>query len=243
MKKICFLYIACLCVVATGCADKVDTIRLAFISGMNPEFNYELYAPVLTSKDISWKAYTNEESQELFRPENDGAYDVIVFYDICLEDFPEASRQDLVRVMRAGKPALVLHDGLLTYNTWPEFASIAGMKYFMSAQEVDGKPYGVSFYMHEQDIPIEVADKDHFITQGMDEAFVVHDEIYDRLWKAADIHPLWTTTHPDSERVVMYTHTYGQAKVVGIVVGHGPEIFRDNNFKLAFERSARWLAQ
>jgi type 1 glutamine amidotransferase len=75
----------------------------------------------------------------------------------------------------------------------------------------------------------------------MDSEFVLHDEIYDRLWKSPGIHPLWTTTHPESEEVVMYTHTYGKAKVVGIVTGHGPDIFRERNFQLAFERGIRWL--
>jgi type 1 glutamine amidotransferase len=240
LHVLCTLFVFAL---LTSCKNKEDNIRLAFISGMNPDFNYELYAPLLTSEHISWKAYTNEESQELFKPEHSGDYDVIVFYDICLDEFPEASRQDLVKVVSEGKPVFILHDGLLTYNTWPEFAKIAGMKYFMSTQDVDGVTYKVSFYKHKQEIPITVADKKHFITQGMDESFVLNDEIYNRLWKAPGIHPLWTTTHPESEKVVMYTHSYGKAKVVGIVTGHGPDIFNDKNFKLAFERSIRWLTK
>ncbi|MDR1356350.1 MAG: ThuA domain-containing protein [Tannerellaceae bacterium] len=241
------LYFSCalsaLLLLLSDCSCKKENIRLAFISGMNPEFNYELYAPLLESENIEWKAYTNEESQELFKPEHSGEYDVIVFYDICLDEFPETGKKDLVDVVSKGKPVFVLHDGLLTYNEWPEFAKIAGMKYFMSSQDVDGVEYGVSFYKHKQELPITVVDKQHFITQGMDETFAFHDEIYDRLWKSPDIHPLWTTTHPESEKVVMYTHSYGKAKVVGIVTGHGPEIFNDKNFKLAFERSIHWLVK
>ncbi|MDR3140690.1 MAG: glycoside hydrolase family 9 protein [Tannerellaceae bacterium] len=211
---------------------------------MNPVFDTTLYAPLLNNfEGIVWKNYTTEESLELFKPENKDLYDVIVFHSICLEEIPELTKQHIAGVIGEGKPALILHDGLLTYNTWPEFARIAGMKYFMSAQTVDGVPYGVSKYKHKQDIPITVADKEHFITQGMDEQFVLHDEIYNALWQSPDVHVLWTTTHPESVRDVMYTHSYGKGKVAGIVMGHGPDIFFDKNFQLAFRRSIRWLAQ
>ncbi|MDR0537118.1 MAG: ThuA domain-containing protein [Tannerellaceae bacterium] len=210
---------------------------------MNPRFNAELYAPLLDNfPGVTWSAYTNEESQELFRQGNKNKYDVIVFHDICLDEIPESTRQDIVKVISEGKPVLILHDGLLTYNKWPEFAKIAGMKYFMSRQEIDGKEYNVSTYKHNQDIPVRVADKKHFITQGMDEEFTVHDEIYGNLWQSPDIHVLWTTSHPESTTDVMYTHRYGKGKVAGIVMGHGPDVFHDKNYRLAFQRSILWLA-
>ncbi|MDR1403086.1 MAG: ThuA domain-containing protein [Tannerellaceae bacterium] len=244
MKQFYIPFIFMACLVSAGCNGKKEPVRLAFISGMNPVFDTALYAPLLNSlEDVVWKDYTTEESLELVKPENKDLYDVIVFYAICLEEIPESAKQHIANVIGEGKPAFILHDGLLTYNTWPEFARIAGMKYFMSAQTVDGVPYGVSRYKHKQDIPVTVADREHFITQGMDEHFVLHDEIYDALWQAPDLHVLWTTTHPESVRNVMYTHSYGKGKVVGIVMGHGPDIFSDRNFQLAFQRSIRWLTR
>ena len=237
------LTIVCL-LILIGCNSKKEPIRLAFISGMNPVFDTALYAPLLNDfEEVVWKDYTTEQSLELFKPENKDQYDVIVFYAICLEEIPESAKENIAKVIREGKPAFILHDGLLTYNTWPEFAKIAGMKYFMSAQDVDGVAFGVSKYKHKQDIPITVVDKNHFITQGMDEQFVLHDEIYDALWQSPDLHILWTTSHPESTRDVMYTHSYGKGKVAGIVMGHGPDMFHDKNFKMAFRRSVLWLAQ
>ncbi len=245
MKNISQLLLYCaFLILSVGCQTGKTPIRIAFIAGMNPQFNYELYAPLLDDfEGITWKAYTNEESQELFKPENKDEYDVIVLYDICLEEIPESAKKDIAEVISEGKPVMILHDGLLTYNTWPEFAKIAGMKYFMSAQEVGGVPFGVSKYKHNQDIPISVVDKKHFITQGMDAEFMVNDEVYDKLYQSPDIHPLWTTTHPESCRDIMYTHSYGKGKIVGIVIGHGPDIFNNKNFKLAFQRSILWLTQ
>ncbi|MDR2450025.1 MAG: ThuA domain-containing protein [Prevotellaceae bacterium] len=232
------------CFILSGCHNKKEPVRLAFISGMHPVFDTALYAPVLDDFDgVTWKAYTHEESQELFKQENKNQYDIIIFYAICLEELPETTKQDIIQVVSEGKPVFILHDGLLTYNTWHEFAKIAGMKYFMSEQTVDGVAYGVSTYKHQQTIPVTVADKDHFITQGMDETFVLHDEIYNGLWQSPGIHVLWTTTHPDCVRNVMYTYAYGKAKVAGIIMGHGPGIFFDKNFRLAFQRTVRWLAQ
>lgn len=220
-----------------------EPIRLAFISGMNPVFNDTLYAPLLNDfREVTWQAYTNEESQKLFKPENINTYDVIIFYDICLEEIPEETKQNIANAINNGKPAFILHDGLLTYNTWPEFAKIAGMKYFMSEQTVNGNTYGVSTYKHQQEIPIKVEDKSHFITKELEESFILHDEIYNNLWQSPDIHVLWTTSHPESTRDVMYTHQYGKGKVVGIVMGHGPELFYNKNFKSAFQRAILWLA-
>ncbi|MDR1405891.1 MAG: ThuA domain-containing protein [Prevotellaceae bacterium] len=242
MKTITVLLLAG-CLACSGCRHGKETVRLAFISGMNPAFDTTLYAPVLDNFDgVTWKAYTGEESQELFKQENKDRYDVIIFYALCLDELPETTKQDIMRVVGDGKPVFVLHDGLLTYNTWDEFAGIAGMKYFMSEQTVDGKLFGVSKYRHRQDIPVTVADKDHFITRGMDTAFVLHDETYGDLWEAPGIHPLWTATHPECTRNVLYTHAYGKAKVAGMVVGHGPGIFHDKNFRLAFRQTVRWLA-
>jgi type 1 glutamine amidotransferase len=222
---------------------KKEKIRLAFINGMNPKFNAGLYAPVLDDfPGVTWKAYTNEESQELFKAKNKNKYDVIVFHDICLDEIPESTKQDIMKVISEGKPVLILHDGLLTYNKWSEFAEISGMKYFMSQQEINGKKYSVSTYRHNQDIPIRIADKSHFITQGMDETFILHDEIYGKLWKSPNIHALWTTSHPESNKEMMYTHQYGKGKIVGIVMGHGPDIFKDKNYRIAFQRSILWLA-
>ncbi|MDR1154226.1 MAG: ThuA domain-containing protein [Bacteroidales bacterium] len=240
MKNIFFLLLIG-CVFA--CSPKKE-IRVALISGMNPKFNHELYDPLLNSVEgATWQVYNNAESQELFKPENSDQYDIIMFYDICLEEFPDPARQRLADVVRGGKSVLIHHDGLLTYNTWPEFAKIAGMKYFMSEQDVDGVKHPVSRYRHNVDIPVKVTDKDHFITKGMDETFVLHDEIYGRMWHSPDIHPLWTTGNPDSDPVVMYTHQYGKGKVVGIVPGHGPEMFKDQHYQTAFARAVYWLAK
>ena len=110
----------------SGCHDNKEPVRLAFISGMHPVFDTALYAPVLNGFDgVTWEAYTHEESQELFKQENKDRYDIIIFYAICLEELTETTKQDIVRVVGEGKPVFILHDGLLTYNTWPEFARIA----------------------------------------------------------------------------------------------------------------------
>jgi len=230
--------------ILAGCKEKEPaSIRLAFISGMNPIFNEELYAPLLEDfKEITWKAYTTEESIELFKPVHKDQYDVIIFHDICLEEIPDITKQQIAQVIHDGKPVMIHHDGLLTYNKWPEFARIAGMKYFMSPQEVEGVLQEVSTYKHEQDIPIQVVDEQHFITKGMEKEFILHDEIYGNMWKSPDIHVLWTTTHPDSDKEVLYTHSYGKGKVVGIVMGHGPDVFHDKNYQTAFRRSILWLA-
>ncbi len=218
-------------------------IRLAFIAGMDPVSDIELYAPLLNGfEEVTTKVYTTQESFELFEPENSDQYDVLVFYDIELDEIPDSVKDNIAAAIRGGKPAYIFHDGLLTYNTWPEFARIAGMKYFMSEQQMDGVTYGVSKYKHEQDIPISVVDREHFITQGMEPRFTLHDEIYDNLWVSPDIHPLWTTSNPECEPSVLYTHQYGRGRIVGVVTGHGPEMFHDKNFQLAFRRGVLWLA-
>lgn len=240
VKKLILLVLAAGALMAVACGKPV---RVAVLTGPHG-YEKESFVPFMNGLEgVTWKEYKNPEAQDLFKPENAGEYDVLMFYDMCPKISGER-KADLVKLVRDGKPVFVLHHGLGTYNDWPEFYKIAGCIYIWSKpKRIDGKEYGYSSYREGVTIDITVADKEHFITKGNDERFSITDEVYGKMWQSPDIRPLWVTNHGESSRVLLYTHQYGKGRVAGMVPGHGKGSFGEKNYKNAFNRALLWLAQ
>lgn len=239
MKKLLLLPILC-CLL--GCGGAKKEVRVALIT--LPHGYDQAFLPFLDSLEgIAWQEYPNPAAQELFRPENADKYDVLLFYDMC-PDIPDDRKADLVNLVKGGKPVFILHHGMGTYNDWPEFSKIAGTTYIWSGPKtIDGKAFGYSSYREEVPMEITVADRSHYITEGLEGEFTITDEVYGNMWQSPDIHALWTTDNPESSPILLYTHRYGQGKVVGLVIGHGPGSFDNPNYKTAFNRALLWLAE
>lgn len=236
MKRIAILFLL-LCLTQFGYAK--DLVRVALVTGPHG-YEKESFIPMMNSlKGISWKEYVNPEAQELFTPERSEEYDVLVFYDMC-PDISDERKQQLMDLVSGGKPVLVLHHGMGTYNNWPEFACIAGSKYLLSPQTIEGKEYGYSSYREGVDIPLKVK-KNHYITRGIKD-FSINDEVYGNMWQGNGINVLVSTEHPECSPAVLYTHHYGKGKIVGLTLAHGAGAFSSKPYVTLFNRALQWLA-
>jgi uncharacterized protein len=133
---------------------------------------------------------------------------------------------------------IAMHHNMAAFAGWNEYKDIIGAKFFFKAE--GSQPQCV--YQHDVDVKVQVADKNHPITQGMSD-FVIHDETYKNCWFAPDNHVLLTTDEPTSDKTLAWTRSYGRGKVCTIEFGHDGKAYANPNFKKLVAQAIQWAAQ
>jgi len=216
---------------------RATPIRVLVLTGGHPFEQDPFFAMFKGHSDISYKEVVQPEAQEWFDPKKAGEYDVMVWFDMWWGDVPDSTKDNLLGLLKKGKPLVVLHHALNTYKDWPEADKIIGAEYYFN--ERDGHPE--SNYTIGARFKVEIVDPKHPITFGMKD-FEVVDETYGLVEVSPDVKPLLKTDHPTSSKLIGWTHTYGRSPVVFIQPGHGPEIYSHPSYRELVIRSIRWAA-
>jgi chitinase len=217
-----------------------EPVRVAVITEGH-SFDRDAFTQMFDSLEhITWKEHKNPDAQKLFKPENARNYDVLVFYDTWNE-ITDDIKKEYLDLVKGGKPVLFLHHGICSYPEWPEFSKMAGSKYLFKNETIEEIEYKTSTYHEDVEIPVQVADKNHFITQGISD-FVIHDEVYGGLWHSDGVHSLLETKRTDSSPKLLYTHLYEGTRIVTMIPGHGAGAMGNPNYRKILGRSLLWLA-
>ncbi|NJK93619.1 MAG: ThuA domain-containing protein [Bacteroidales bacterium] len=163
------------------------------------------------------------EAFDMFLPENRNQYDVVLFYHMW-QTATDFQKQTLADCIASGKPLLVLHHSICAFDDWEEYISIVGGKYFPNNTVLHGKAYAASSYRHDMNIKIEIKDKTHPVTHGIND-FELFDETYKDFYVSPSVTSLLTTSEPSSTSVIGWCHSYGQARVVTLQSGHDTPTF------------------
>ena len=213
-------------------AKKLKVLVVTGGHGFQPESFFKLFS---NNPAISYTSATETNAAEAWDRDDLLDYDVVLLYDFQRE-LNDAQKGKFLSLFNKGVGLVVLHHALLSYQHWPEYERIAGGKYLLDHETVDGKTWQASTYKGDVDIDVKLVDKDHPITAGLHD-FVLHDEIYRGVRNTADIHILFTTEdHP-----LAWTRQEKNSRVVGITVGHGPA-HDDANFQKLLAQSIKWAA-
>ncbi len=213
-----------------------DPIRVLIITGGHEFEREEFFSIFDDHPDITWFEGVQFKAQRYFAAPRRDDYDVMVWYDMVPDIAPSAQR-DLVDLLEEGKPLVALHHSIATYSKWPETINILGGRYNLG--EVDGKPG--STFKHDVDVDVKIADASHPITVGMDD-FTIHDEVYKSMVIQPDVKPLLTTDHPDSDKLIGWTHRYGNSPVAYLQGGHDAKAFANPNYQRLVVQAIRWAA-
>jgi type 1 glutamine amidotransferase len=73
--------------------------------------------------------------------------------------------------------------------------------------------------------------------------FELNDEIYWGFRTSADVTPLITTTHPKSGKPLAWARTEGRSRVAYIQLGHGPNAFKNENFRKLVGNAIGWAGK
>ena len=217
-------------------------LRVLIITGGRSDFEREAFYAMFNS-------FTNVDYDEVVQPEANqkltspfyDAFDVLVFYDM-VQDITEQQKEAFINLLDGGKGIVFLHHSLASYREWAEYENIIGGRFYLDLQpEVKNKAeYPVSIYQHDVDIPVTIADKNHPVTNGLDD-FVIHDETYGNFKVLPAVQPLLSTSHPASGNIIGWTHIYGKSLVVYLQPGHNHVAFENPNYRRLVEQAIKWV--
>ena len=180
------------------------------------------------------------QSADLLKPGLEKEYDVIVCYDMVKELSP-TQQQAFLALLDRGIGLVSLHHNLSGNLEWAEYHKVIGGTWLWKQRTIDGREYGPSTYEHDQEIPIQIADKDHPITKGLED-FVIHDETYGNTYVSPTVHVLLTADNPKNVKPFAWTNQYGKSRVVYFQAGHDAEAWKHPCFQEILGRSIRWVA-
>jgi type 1 glutamine amidotransferase len=155
-------------------------------------------------------------------------YDAIVLYNHN-KNPSEKRRQNFLKLLDRGVGLVVLHHGLHAYRDWPEFQKMTGLLAFVSDAKDD-----VDFKIH-------IEDRQHPIVKGLKD-FAVKEETYKGHRIDAKMHVLLTTSEPTNYRAIAWVHTYRNAPVCCLQLGHGESIYGQKEFHTILGNAIRWSA-
>jgi type 1 glutamine amidotransferase len=181
------------------------------------------------------------QSADLLKPGLEKEYDVIVLYDM-VKSLTPPQREGLLALLKKGIGVVSLHHNLVANLDWDEYHKIIGGTWVGSKRTIDGIEYGPSIPEHGQEIPIQIADKEHPITKGLSD-FVLHDETYGKTYVSPTVHVLLTTTNPKNNPPFAWVNQYGKSRIVYFQGGHDAEAWKNPNFQEILVRSIRWTAR
>lgn len=216
-------------------------VRALVVTGGHGFQREPFFAMFDSFADIEWREVQHPQANDMYAPEQRDSYDVIVLYDM-VQGITEKQRAQLLETLKRGKPLVVLHHALASYQEWPEYARVIGGRYMLSEQEWDGKTWARSTFRHGVVLKVHIADPKHPITKGLDD-FEIHDEVYGGYWVSPEVHELLTVDHPESAKVVGWTKTYGKARVAVLQGGHDRLAYEDENYRTLVQRAILWAAR
>lgn len=190
--------------------------------------------------DITFRAAEHPKAHPLLKADAATDWDVLVLYDMH-QPITDEAKQDFIARLKDGKGLVVMHHAIASYQKWPEYARIIGAKYYLADEVVDGVQKKRSQWKHDVEIPLQIADPNHPVTQGSKD-FVIHDETYNLFDVAPGNHVLITASHPLSNKILGWAKTYENARVVYIQGGHDHLAYENPNFIRLVRQAIQWVA-
>ena len=149
-------------------------------------------------EDINTTLVEQPAAQVVLQPENVKRYDAVLFYDMSgipniglthddsdSSGHPTAAYEKAIKsIISEGKGIVLLNHGTVSWPHWPLWRKIHGSSFLLSGGEVFGENLPGSGYRGghgphpNPSFRLSPVDKDHPVTQGLEEGFSISDEIY-----------------------------------------------------------------
>ena len=233
--------------VTAGGIQSQDTgkaaIRVLVVTGGHDFERVPFFDMFKGFEGIEFKEAAHPFADSLLNPDLRQSFDAVLFYDMPRET-SEKSKTGFIDLLNRGIGVVFLHHSLASYqDTWDGFEAILGGKYREKAGEKNGRPYEASSYLEGVDVPVQVVNPWHPVTEGIDD-FVLHDdEVYGNFEVLPDVHPLLETLHPKSTRTIGWWHVTGKSRVVYLQPGHGLTAYENPIFRRLVKQAIEWVSE
>jgi type 1 glutamine amidotransferase len=228
-------------IAADSSVGSTNKIRVLVVTGGH-DFEQEQFFKVFKDNpEISYRAVEHPNAHALLKAEAAKDYDVLVFYDMH-QEISEEAKADFLARLKEGKGLVVLHHAIADYQQWPEYSKIIGARYYLEKTVVDGVEKARSAYKHDLHFTIHVMEPKHPVTSGVPD-FEIHDETYNLFDVAKGNHVLLTTDEPESNHIIGWAKTYGEARVVYLQSGHDHFAYENPNYQQVLKQAIRWTAR
>ncbi len=172
------------------------------------------------------------EDAKIFSDRDFFEYDTTIFFT-PFDEFTEEQEKNLLDFVASGKGFVGIHGASASFKSLPKYYEMLG-----------GRFIG---YKKVRDFDIKIVDKNHPITQGLED-FIFKDELYRHdLSTGKDVHILAEAdyhdeTHPKPEPIV-WTKTYGKGRIFFCALGHKPKSLKEEKLQTIIKRAVKWVLE
>lgn len=244
MNRFAWSLVACCCALTAAASeaaeDAAGPIRILLTYGGHGFEETPFFAMFDALPGVQTTKAPLPEKADLLRPGLEKQCDVIVMYDMVAGISP-AQQQAMLELLKRGIGIVSLHHNLGAHRDWDEFTKIIGGKFVLKPRELDGQAYPVSTWSHGEDLKVTIADRQHPITQGLED-FQIHDETYGGYYTAAGVHVLLKTDHPKNDPELAWTTQYANSRVFYLMLGHDHLAWQNPAYTRLLQQGIRWAA-
>ncbi len=220
--------------------SETERIRAIIITGGHDFDRPAFFAMFDGFENITYAEVQHPDANDLYGSERASQPDVFIFYDMY-DTITPRQQAEFIELLKQGTGMVFLHHSLASYQDWQEFLHIVGGRYHLEPYTEDGNRIAASTYRHDVDIPVEIQDKAHPITRGLED-FVIHDEVYGNCRILPGVHPLLETDHPESLPYLAWTNDYENSRIVYIQPGHDAHAYGNPNYQRLLQQAIFWAA-
>jgi uncharacterized protein len=160
-------------------------------------------------------------------------FDVVIHNECFANTTDEAYIRRITKAHKAGTNAVVIHCAMHTYRAakiddWREFLGVTSRR-----------------HEHQSNYAVKAVATKHPIMQGFPKDYKTpKDELYviEKLWPNTKVLASSVSEKDQKLHPVMWTNTYGKARVFGTTYGHSKETFADETFLNVLCKGIQWSA-
>lgn len=227
------LLILSLFLIVSASAKKLNILIVT--GGHN--FDRESFFKMFDSfEEVSYTELKHPEANLQLGSIDPKTFDAVVFYDMP-KTISEAEKESYYKLLKLGKGLLFLHHSQCSYQQWDEYKTIVGGKY----HEEKNTPQ-TSTYQHDVTFTVKIADKKHPVTKGIKD-FEILDEVYGNTEVLSGVTPLLTTDHPQSSKIIGWTHTKENSRIVYVQPGHDKNGWSNHNYQKLVKQAIAYVSE
>ncbi|WP_158970525.1 ThuA domain-containing protein [Paraglaciecola sp. L3A3] len=237
--KASLIYIICMCILLSCSTVKEDELSVLVVRGGHSYDTPDFEIMSSTLDGIHADLVLNAHFYQMKTADVKAKYDAVLFLNQN-KHYPEYSwnKDKYLALSKQGVGMVFLHFTLSSQPEWDEYHDLIGGKWYLKNYTQDESLH--STYFTDMTLDIEVLDKTHPVTKGLDN-FILKDAFYGNIYMDPSVHPLLATNHPDVSKVIAWQHSYNQAKIVYIMPGFTKDAYTNPSYKKLISNALHYV--